>query len=100
MGDVSVTKLESAIELIDESAREIALPDGRTLSLEIGTALVHAVRTDAMQVGEPIDPGEAICGTAHRDLTPTFWAWESDHPEHLMRCPACLKLAPLSSLAQ
>jgi hypothetical protein len=98
--DVSVSNLESAIELIDESEREVLAPNGKTLLLNVGAGVVHAVHVDSMQVDELIDPTEAVCGTARRRLTPTFWKWESDHPEHLKRCLVCLNAAPVQDATQ
>ncbi len=70
--------------------------NGKELNIEVlaegGLVQVHAVT--AMEVGVP---PEAACGGAARRLAPTFWLWREPHPDHLIRCPDCLKLYPLGT---
>jgi hypothetical protein len=92
-------KFQSAIELTEISGVEIHLGEGPSQRLERGRAILHAVPTDMLKAGEKLNKDSAICHTARRQLTPTYWDWHDDHPAHLERCAACLILEPASHRA-
>ena len=73
-------------ELVDTRETTVAFPPGGSTPLTVGRPKWHAVR---------VEDGRAVCGTAQRRLLPMGYPWSDPVPDHIERCPDCLRMHPL-----